>query len=62
MAPQAQCIHSFVTGGKSCCLYLAGNAGTIREHARRVGFPADHVALVPALIDSATGEIPRAGE
>ena len=38
------------------CLYLADNAEAIREHARRGGFPADHVALVRALIDPTTGE------
>jgi hypothetical protein len=43
-------------------LYLAGNSETIREHARRGGIPADHVALVRALIDSTTGEAPLAGE
>jgi hypothetical protein len=62
MAPQAQWIHSFVTDDKIYCLYLAGNAGTIRGHARRGGFPADHVALVRALIDPATGQAPLAGE
>ncbi len=41
MAPQAQWIHSFVTDDKIYCLYLADNAETIREHARRGGFPAD---------------------
>jgi hypothetical protein len=61
MAPQAQWIHSFVTDDKIYCLYLADNAETIREHARR-GFPADHVALVRALIDPTTGETPLAGE
>lgn len=62
MAPQAQWIHSFVTDGKIYCLYLADNAETIREHARRGGFPADHVALVRALIDPTTGGTPLAGE
>jgi acid phosphatase family membrane protein YuiD len=62
MAPQAQWIHSFGNDDKIHCLYLVGNAETIREHARRGGFPADHVALVRALIDSTTGEIPLAGE
>ena len=62
MAPQAQWIHSFVTDDKSCCLYLAGNAETIREHARRGGFPAAHVALARALIDPATAETPLAGQ
>ena len=51
MAPQAQWIHSFVTDDKIHCRYLAGNAETIREHARRGGFPANHGALLRALID-----------
>ena len=62
MAPQAQWIHSFVTDDKIYCLYLAGNAETIRGHPRRGGFPADRVALVPALTDPTTGETPLAGE
>jgi hypothetical protein len=62
MAPQAQWIHSFVTDDKIHCLYLADNAETIREHARRGGFPADHAALVRALIDLTTGETPLTGE
>ena len=62
IAPQAQWIRSFVTDDKIYCLYLADNAETIREHARRSGFPADHVALVRALIDPTTGETSLAGE
>jgi acid phosphatase family membrane protein YuiD len=62
MAPQAQWIHSFVTDDKICCLYLVGNSETIREHARRGGIPAGHVALVRALIDPTTRETPLAGE
>ena len=46
MAPQAQWIRSFVTDDKIYCLYLAGNAETIREHARRGGFPANSIAVV----------------
>lgn len=62
MAPEAQWIHSFATDDKICCLYLADNAETIREHARRGGFPADRVALVRALTDPTTGDTPLAGE
>jgi Nickel responsive protein SCO4226-like len=62
MALQAQWIHSFVTDDNIYCLYLAGNTETIHEHARRGGFPADHVALVQALTDPTTGETPLAGE
>jgi hypothetical protein len=61
MASQAQWIYSIVTDDKIHCLYLAGNAETIREHARRGGFPQT-TSRVPALIDPTTGETPLAGE
>lgn len=61
MAPQAHWIHSFVTDDKIYCLYLAGNAGTTREHVRHGGFPADHVALVRALTGPTTGQTPSRG-
>src|SRR5262249_30495477 len=54
MAPQAQWLHSFVTDDKIYCLYLADKAEGIGEHARRSEFPADHVALVRALMDPTT--------
>ena len=39
--------------GQSLCVYLAPDANSIREHARRVGLPADCVAEVRRLIDPA---------
>ena len=51
MGPQIQWLHSYVTEDKVYCVYLAPDENTIREHARRVGLPADRVAAVRRLID-----------
>ena len=53
MGPQIQWLQSYVTEDKLYCLYLAPDEDTIREHARRVGIPADRVAAVRRLIDPA---------
>jgi len=51
MGPQIQWLHSYVTEDKVYCVYLAPDENSIREHARRVGIPADRVAAVRRLID-----------
>jgi hypothetical protein len=56
MGPQIQWIQSFVTDDKIYCVYLAPNEETVREHARRGDFPANHVARVRAVIDPTTAE------
>jgi hypothetical protein len=53
MGPQIQWLHSYVTEDKLYCVYLAPDEHSIREHARRVGIPADRVAAVRRLIDPA---------
>jgi hypothetical protein len=51
MGPQIQWLHSYVTEDKVYCVYLAPDEDTIREHARRVGLPADRVSAVRRMID-----------
>jgi hypothetical protein len=53
MEPQIQWLHSYVTEDKVYCVYLAPDEETIREHARRVGIPADRISAVRHLIDPA---------
>ena len=50
MGPQIQWVYSFVTEDKVYCVYLAPDENVIREHARRVGIPADRVSAVRRLI------------
>jgi hypothetical protein len=53
MGPQIQWLHSYVTEDKLYCVYLAPDEDSIREHARRVGIPADRISAVRRLIDAA---------
>jgi cell division inhibitor SulA len=53
LGPQIQWLHSYVTEDKVYCVYLAPDEDSIREHARRAGFPADRVTAVRRLIDPA---------
>jgi len=51
MGPRIQWLHSYVTEDKVYCVYLAPDESTVREHAQRVGIPADRVSAVRRLID-----------
>ena len=51
MGPEIHWLHSYVTGDKVYCVYLAPDDAAIREHARRVGIPANRVSAVRRLID-----------
>jgi hypothetical protein len=46
-----QWLHSYITGDKVYCVYLAPDEATIQEHARRVGLPANRVSAVRRLLD-----------
>ncbi len=48
--------HSYVAGDKIYCVHETDNADTVREHARRGGFPADHVVEVAAVIGPGTAD------
>ncbi|MGD0989556.1 MAG: DUF4242 domain-containing protein [Candidatus Sulfotelmatobacter sp.] len=54
MGPEIKWLHSYVTGDKIYCVYLAPDEETVREHARRGGFPANRVSAVRRLIDPNT--------
>jgi len=56
MGGSVQWLHSYVTGDKIYCVYIAPDEGSIREHARRGGFPADSVHEVREVIDPVTGD------
>lgn len=56
MGPQIQWVHSYVTGNKIYCVYIAPNEQMVREHATRSGFPANSVAEIKNIIDPTTAE------
>src|SRR5271165_795265 len=51
-----QWLHSYVTGDKVYCVYLAPDEATVREHAKRGGFPANRISAVRRLIAPTTAE------
>lgn len=57
MGTHIQWVHSYVTGDKIYCVYIAPDEATLQEHARRSGFPADRIATVAAVIDPVTAEV-----
>jgi len=56
MGPQIQWLHSYVTGDKIYCVYIAPNEEMIFEHAKQGGFPANTVSKVAKIIDPTTAE------
>jgi hypothetical protein len=56
MGPQIQWLHSYVTGDKLYCVYIAPDEQAVREHARQGGFPANRVSRITTLIDPTTAE------
>jgi cell division inhibitor SulA len=56
LGPQIQWIQSYVTDNKIYCVYIAPNEEVVREHAKRGGFPANHVVAVKTIIDPTTAE------
>ena len=50
-------VHSYVTGDKIYCVYVAPSEDLIREHAKQGGFPANRISAVKAMIDPTTAEV-----
>ena len=56
MGPSIQWLHSYVTGDKIYCVYIAPNDEMIREHAQQGGFPANRISEIKSIIDPTTAE------
>jgi hypothetical protein len=56
MGPNIQWVHSYVTGDKVYCVYIAPDEAAIRQHAATSGFPANVVSEIKEIIDPTTAE------
>ncbi len=56
LGPQIQWLHSYVTGDKIYCVYIAPSEDLIREHAQQGGFPANRISEIKSVIDPTTAE------
>ena len=57
LGPQIQWLHSYVTGDKIYCIYIAQNEAMVRAHAQRGGFPANRISEIKQVIDPTTAEM-----
>ncbi len=56
MGPQIQWLHSYITGDKVYCVYIAPDEDTVRAHAEGAGIPANRVSKIAGIIDPTTAE------
>jgi hypothetical protein len=56
LGPEIQWVHSYVTGDKIYCIYIAPDEEMVRKHAEMGGFPANTVSRVSAVIDPTSSE------
>jgi len=56
LGQEIQWLHSYVTGDKVYCVYLASDESVIREHATRAGIPANRISKVRHLLDATSAE------
>ena len=54
IGPSVQWQHSYVSGDKTFCVYLAADEAAIRQHAELSGFPANKITEIPGIIDPTT--------
>ena len=54
LGPRIQWQHSYITGDRTFCLYLAEDEEAILEHARISGFPATRITAITGRIDPTT--------
>jgi len=59
LGPQIQWLHSYVTGDKIYCIYIAPSEEMVREHAQQGGFPANRISEIKTVIDPTTAEEKR---
>lgn len=56
LGPHIQWVHSYVTGDRVYCVYIAPDEALIRQHAEQGGFPANRISEVTSMIDPLTAE------
>jgi hypothetical protein len=54
LSGKVQWLQSFVAEDKTFCVYLADSEGSVQEHARLSGFPANKITEVRNVIDPMT--------
>jgi Protein of unknown function (DUF4242) len=54
IGPKIKWLHSYVTGNKIYCVYMAENEALLREHGKKGGFPVTNITEIATTIGPAT--------
>ena len=54
LQPAIQWQHSYVSGDRTFCVYLAANEDAIRQHSEISGIPVSKITEIPQIIDPLT--------
>lgn len=56
LGPGIQWVESYVTDNKVYCVYISPDEETIKEHAKKGGFPANRISQLRRMIDPSTAD------
>ena len=56
LGPQIQWLHSYVTDDKIYCIYWAPDAAIIKQHAEKMGIPANRISAVRNMMQPSSAE------
>lgn len=56
IGPQIQWVHSYVSDGRTHCVYLADSEELIHKHAEKSGFPVSRIYKVDYVLEPVTAE------
>lgn len=56
MGPKIKWLHSYVTGNKIYCVYMAENEELLREHGKKGGFTVTNITEIGTTISPATAK------
>ncbi|PKD44127.1 DUF4242 domain-containing protein [Rhodohalobacter barkolensis] len=56
IGPKIQWVHSYISEGRTHCIYVADNEDLVHEHAEKSGFPVKRIFKVDYIMEPVTAE------
>lgn len=56
IGPEIQWVHSYISDGRTHCVYVAENEELIHKHAEKSGFPVSNIFEVAYILEPVTAE------
>lgn len=56
IGPKIQWVHSYISEGRTHCIYVADNEDLVHEHAEKSGFPVKRIFKVDYIMEPVTAD------